>query len=45
MPRIELSIKIGYSTLYILIDFRYCEEVNKTNKVDTTIKIFIKTDK
>ena len=28
---------MGYSNLYILIDFRYCEEVNKTNKVEITI--------
>ena len=41
----ELRIKIGYSTLYILIDFKYCDEVNKTNKVEITINILIKFDK
>ena len=29
----------------VLIDLRYCEEVNKTNKVEITINILIKFDR
>ena len=45
IPKIEQSIKIGYSILNILNNFKYLEDIIKTKIPEISVKIFIKDDK
>jgi len=45
IPKIEQSIKIGYSILNILNNFKYLEDTINTKITELIVKIFIKDDK
>jgi len=45
IPKIEQSIKIGYSIWNILSNFKYLEDTMSTKIPELIVKIFIKDDK